>query len=227
VLATTRNPESVQHFCRSLEIDDPIICSNGAQVWGSPDGPVWAYHAIPQEVALAIAQLADRHNWELGTTVGSTTYWRQRSDQALGPIDANTTVVASNSDAIVGDPVRILAWHPEAIIHVQSLCQSEFAHACYTETYYGSDGGMHSLGVFALGADKGTALALVLDRLGVRPEEAMAIGDNRNDLPMFACVGCSVAMSNAPDEVKERAKVVAPSNDQEGVAWVLTRCGVV
>jgi Cof subfamily protein (haloacid dehalogenase superfamily) len=221
VLATTRNPESVQHFCRSLEIDDPIICSNGAQVWGSPDGPVWAYHAIPQEVALAIAQLADRHNWELGTTVGSTTYWRQRSDQALGPIDANTTVVASNSDAIVGDPVRILAWHPEAIIHVQSLCQSEFAHACYTETYYGSDGGMHSLGVFALGADKGTALALVLDRFGVKPEQALAIGDNFNDLAMFTRVGVSVAMYNAPDEVKERAKVVAPSNDDEGVAWVL------
>ena len=227
VLATTRNPDSVQRFCHSLEVDDPIIWSNGAQVWGSPDGPVWAYHAIPREVALAIAQLADRCNWELSTTVGSTTYWRQRSDQALGPINANTTVVASNSDAIVGDPVRILTWHPQAIVQVQSLCRSRFAHACYTVTYHRPDGGMHSLGVFALGADKGTALALVLDRLGVEPEEAMAVGDNGNDLPMFACVGCSVAMSNAPDEVKERAKVVAPGNDQEGVAWALTRCGVV
>jgi hydroxymethylpyrimidine pyrophosphatase-like HAD family hydrolase len=110
---------------------------------------------------------------------------------------------------------------------MQSLCQSDFAHACYTETYHRQDGETHSLGVFALGADKGTALALVLDRLGVEPEGAMAIGDNRNDLPMLAYVGCSVAMSNAPDEVKERVKVVAPSNDQEGVAWVLTRYGVV
>jgi Cof subfamily protein (haloacid dehalogenase superfamily) len=227
VLATTRNPDSVQRFSHSLEIDDPIICSNGAQVWGSPDGPVWAYHAIPQKVALAIARLADRYNWELATTVGLTTYWRQRSEQALGPVDANTTVVARNSDAIVRDPVRILAWNPEAIINVQSLCQSEFAHACYTETYYGPDGGIHSLGVFALGADKGTALALVLDRLGVKPESAMAIGDNCNDLPMFARVGCSVAMFNAPDTVKEKAGVTAPSNDQEGVAWALTRCGVV
>jgi hypothetical protein len=196
-------------------------------VWGSPDGPVWAYHAIPREVALAIARLADRCNWELGTTVGSTTYWRQRSGQALGPIDARTTVVASNSDAMVGDPVRILTWHPEAITGVQSLCQSEFVHACYTEIYYGPDGGMRSLGVFALEADKGTALALVLDRVGVKPEQAVAIGDNFNDLPMFARVGISVAMSNAPDEVKERATMVAPSNDEEGVAWALKRCKVV
>ena len=150
VLATTRNPDSVQRFCHALEINDPIICTNGAQVWGSPDGPVWAYHAIPRGIALAIARLADRCNWELSTTVGPTTYWRQRPGQALGPIDANTTVVASNLDAIVGDPVRMLTWHPEAINGVQSLCQSEFVHECHTEIYYRSDGGVHSLGVFAL-----------------------------------------------------------------------------
>jgi hydroxymethylpyrimidine pyrophosphatase-like HAD family hydrolase len=34
-------------------------------------------------------------------------------------------------------------------------------------------------------------------------------------------------MSNAPDEVKERATMVAPSNDEEGVAWALKRCKVV
>jgi hydroxymethylpyrimidine pyrophosphatase-like HAD family hydrolase len=61
----------------------------------------------------------------------------------------------------------------------------------------------------------------VLDRFGVKPEQAVAIGDNFNDLAMFTRVGVSVAMYNAPDEVKERAKVVAPSNDGEGVAWVL------
>jgi hydroxymethylpyrimidine pyrophosphatase-like HAD family hydrolase len=124
VLATTRRPDSVQAFCHSLEIDDPIICTNGAQVWGSPDGPVWAYHSIPQEIALAIARLADANNWEISTTIGSMTYWRQRPGQALGPIAPDITVVARNSDAIVDNPVRILTWHPEAADSIRSLCQS-------------------------------------------------------------------------------------------------------
>jgi Cof subfamily protein (haloacid dehalogenase superfamily) len=226
VLATTRNPDSVQAFCRSLEIDDPIICTNGAQVWGSPDGPVWAYHSIPQETALAIARLADANNWELSTTIGSMTYWRQRPDQALGPIAPDITVVARNSDAIVDNPVRILTWHPEAADSIQSLCQSKFASQCYAETYLRPDGALHSLGVFALQANKGTALALVLNRLGLKQQRVMAIGDNLNDLPMFAYARVSVAMSNAPAQVKQKATIVAPSNDEEGVAWALMASGV-
>ena len=220
VLATTRNPERVQPVCRSLEISDPLICTNGAQVWGSPDGPVWACHTIPREVALAIARLADAHGWELSTTVGSMTYWRQRPGQALGPLVPHVTVVATNSDAISGDPVRILASQPEAIEEIRPFCQ-QFAGQCYTETYYGPHGQVHSLGVFALQANKGTALALVLDRLGIGRERVMTIGDNPNDLPMFSHARISVAMANAPDEVKQKATVAAPSNDEEGVAWAL------
>ena len=33
----------------------------------------------------------------------------------------------------------------------------------------------------------------------------MAIGDNYNDLDMFAAAGFSVAMAGSPDEVKARA----------------------
>ena len=36
VLSTTRNPDYVQPICRLLEIHDPMICTNGAQIWGSP-----------------------------------------------------------------------------------------------------------------------------------------------------------------------------------------------
>jgi len=86
VIATTRNPYFAREVCQELGVQDPIICTNGAQVWASPDGPVWAHHVIPQEVGLALAHLADEHNWELGTTVGQVTYLRQRPGQTLGPM---------------------------------------------------------------------------------------------------------------------------------------------
>jgi Cof subfamily protein (haloacid dehalogenase superfamily) len=223
VLATTRNPDSVLSFCRALEINDPLICANGAQVWGSPTGPVWAYRSIPTEAALTIARLADAHNWELSTTVGSMTYWRRRPGQALGPFALNVTIVATNSDAIVGDPVRILVHQPQAVEEIQALCHSQLAEQCYAEVYYKRDGSIHSLGVFALGANKGAALALVLERLGIEQEDVMAIGDNPNDVPMFSFARVRVAMADAPAEVKRNATAVAPTNNQEGVAWALRR----
>lgn len=225
VLATTRIPESTQQYCRALEIDGPIICSNGAQVWGSPEGPVWAHHTIARQVALTIARTADANGWELSTTVGAMTYWRQRPGQALGTIASRThiTVVASNADAIVGDPVRMLVTQPDAVETIRALCQSQFPDQCYAQTYYHPDGSIESLCVSARGADKGTALRLVLGRLGIPAEQALAIGDNPNDLPMFACAGTSVAVGNATEQVKRQATAVAPSNDEEGVAWVLRR----
>jgi hypothetical protein len=53
---------------------------------------VWGYFLIPSEAALTIAQLADAHRWELSTTVGSITYWRQRPNQQLGQIAPNIAV---------------------------------------------------------------------------------------------------------------------------------------
>ena len=49
----------------------------------------------------------------------------------------------------------------------------------------------------------------------------MAFGDGLNDLDMFTWAGGSVAMSNAHIDVLAHANLVAPSNDEDGVAVIL------
>ncbi len=49
----------------------------------------------------------------------------------------------------------------------------------------------------------------------------VAIGDNFNDLEMLRFAGLGVAMGNAPEPVKQAAKMVTASNDEDGVAQVL------
>ena len=53
-----------------------------------------------------------------------------------------------------------------------------------------------------------------LDRVAV-------IGDWLNDLDMFKVGGFKVAMGNAPDELKAQADLIAPTNDEGGLAWAL------
>ncbi|MGC9346779.1 MAG: HAD family hydrolase, partial [Anaerolineae bacterium] len=69
VLATTRTPDSVRRFARQIGLHDPIICTNGAQVFASPGGPVWAHRALRPEVARGIAEFSDDRGWSLVTTV--------------------------------------------------------------------------------------------------------------------------------------------------------------
>lgn len=226
ILATTRLPQSVQMFCRQMALQSPMICLNGAQIWGSPEGPLWASWCIPQAVALAIAQVADAHRWDLSVTIDAIRYRRARPGEALGPRGPHRILVPTNAAAIVGEPGRILVRQPEAIEPLRALRQARLAQDCHTETYYAADGSARELGIFARQADKGTALAFVLDRLAVSREQVVAIGDNLNDLPMFAHARVRVAMGNAPETVKQQASLIAPSHEEEGVAWVLEAVGL-
>lgn len=70
-------------------------------------------------------------------------------------------------------------------------------------------------------ANKGTAVAWVAEKLGILPEEVLAIGDNDNDLSMFAYAGTSVAMGNGSIKAKAAADFITKSNDEDGVAYAL------
>ena len=224
IVTTTRNIDSVRRFAAEIGLIEPVVCTNGAMILGSPYGPVWRRRLIPGPLAESLAAVADAEGYSLITTVGEVNYTRQQEGQSLGEMQPGRWVVGRNAEALAaGDPIRILNYDSEGIPHLRRACEPQFAGQAHVETYLRPDGSAKSLGVFAAGADKGTALRLVSKRLGIDRSQVMAIGDNPNDLPMFACAGIRVAMGNATRAVKAAATVVAPTNDDAGVAWAVRR----
>ena len=76
--------------------------------------------------------------------------------------------------------------------------------------------------ISAAGVTKATTLASLAAEMGLGPEEVVAFGDMPNDLPMLEWAGTSYAMANAHASVQELADHLAPSNDDDGVAAVLS-----
>ena len=72
-------------------------------------------------------------------------------------------------------------------------------------------------------AKKGRALRELCAHLGIDPACAMTFGDGLNDVSMLQDAGTGVAMGNAPDAVKAAANLVAPPNDEDGVAQIVER----
>lgn len=66
-----------------------------------------------------------------------------------------------------------------------------------------------------------TALEYILGLENKTIDEAIAFGDDTNDLDIIKHVGYGVAMGNAVQVVKEVAKVITSTNDQAGVYNVL------
>lgn len=86
------------------------------------------------------------------------------------------------------------------------------------------EGGM--LEITRRGYSKESGLKQMIHRLGIRLEDCYAIGDSTNDLPMLRSVPHSIAMGNAPEEVKAAAEYVTASLHEDGIAAALAHFGL-
>ena len=61
-------------------------------------------------------------------------------------------------------------------------------------------------------------VAVLSQALSISPEQIATIGDMPNDVLMFKKSGLSIAMGNASPDVRQQAKCVTTSNEDEGFA---------
>lgn len=75
----------------------------------------------------------------------------------------------------------------------------------------------------AKGIDKAKALDTVLIPMGYKKEEMIAFGDGHNDASMVKYAGIGIAMANAVEDLKEIADEVTLSNEDDGIAYALSK----
>lgn len=73
---------------------------------------------------------------------------------------------------------------------------------------------------------KPAGIKATLERFGLTPAECIAFGDGGNDVPMFGCVGTSVALGNAGAEVKAAATYVTDAVDDDGILHACEHLGL-
>ena len=66
--------------------------------------------------------------------------------------------------------------------------------------------------------DKWYAIEFLMDKLGIRKEEVIAIGDNMNDKKMIEEAGVGITMKGSSPRVEEVADFITEDNNNEGVA---------
>lgn len=75
--------------------------------------------------------------------------------------------------------------------------------------------------VLPSGVNKATGLKVALDRLGLAPEEIVAIGDAENDHALLDSAGLGIAVANAVPMLLERADLVTRSDHGQGVVELI------
>ena len=71
--------------------------------------------------------------------------------------------------------------------------------------------------------DKWFAIEFLMDKLHIKKEEVITIGDNINDKKMIENVGMGIAMKGSTPEMIKVAKEITDTNDNDGVAKALEK----
>lgn len=84
-----------------------------------------------------------------------------------------------------------------------------------------------SVDILPKGGSKAKGIEKIVKKLGFPEDRQYAFGDGPNDLEMLRTVKNSVAMGNAEEKVKEAAKFVTRSVDDDGIFYGLKKVGLL
>ena len=79
------------------------------------------------------------------------------------------------------------------------------------------------LEIMQQGVNKAEAVRRLCAARKIDMDHTMAFGDNYNDLEMLEAVKYGVAMGNAPEEIKKKARLITRDNEQDGMAYILEK----
>jgi len=223
--ASGRTWDYARRWIEQLQLKIPMVSSHGATLV-APDGTLLREQTLPDALAEELARRAHSLSEVFGfyfrhRRTGQMVIRQNRRVEPeefyhhlLGPetrVDENFLPYLADHKVL---KFVVFDQQPEA---VQRWSEWAGPQAQVSRTHHLLVEGT------APGIDKGTGLRHLLDHLGLEPDQVLVIGDNYNDLPMFAVGGFSVAMGQAPDEVRRAADWVAPSFEDDGVAVTLER----
>lgn len=220
VLCTGRTFRGAERFYDQLELDTLFITAGGAEIYDPDKKRVFEIELDP-----AITKQILEYAYSLGihaqVYIDGELVYRERNEYSLlyegpygypGIVDENLL----EKDNILTPKVLFVVDEDKAE-KIQHDAENKFTSVAIkrSKPIY--------IEFTPPSISKGTALEFVADYYSIDIKDTIAIGDSQIDAPMILAAGLGVAVDNAPDSLKNSADIICPSNDDDGVAYVIEK----
>jgi len=221
-ITSGRPPRGMSMLIEPLQLTTPIAGFNGG-VFVRPDMSVIEQRVIPDDVTPSVIDVLGTHGMDVWVYRGSD--WFIRDPRAphvareAWTVKFEPTVI--DSFASVFDAVAKVVGVSDDYDAVQKAVDAvrdrfgDHVSAARSQPYYAD--------VTNPDANKGGVARYLSKVYDIPAEEIATIGDQPNDVLMFARSGLSIAMGNASPEVQKAARRVTTSNEDEGFANAVER----
>jgi Cof subfamily protein (haloacid dehalogenase superfamily) len=221
VVVTGRMFRAVLPYVQAAGIDDPVVCYQGAVVAEPGSGRFLRHVPIPLELAReAIAAL---DGWPINCYVDDELYVAEHTEASRSYAefqDLDVHEVGPLLDWLDAPPTKLVVVdEPERLDRLEVEMKERFGARMFIAK---------SLPYFLEFANadvsKGSGLAFLAEHLGFARARTIGIGDGENDRELLDWAAYAVAVENAHDSLKERADLLIPGPDEEGVAQLIEAC---
>lgn len=227
-LASGRARMTMVPFLTELGITLPFISSGGAHIIDPVSNKTLYYSAVPTKTlsviveharaaqAPIIFQESDRIFYEGSQEILHYLSETYKIDITVADEFKANFIQVDDILKVHSEPIKVYMCQAPAIVQDVEAKLKQYHLPIYM-TYSAPP----YLEITSASASKGEAIQRLAAHLNIPLERILAIGDSRNDLSMFEVVGKRIAMGNAVPEIKAIADLIAPTNDEDGVAWAL------
>jgi Cof subfamily protein (haloacid dehalogenase superfamily) len=221
-ITSGRPPRGMAMLIAPLDLKSPIGSFNGG-IYVQPDMSILKANPLPADVARQAVELLSQRGLDVWVYAG-TDWFITKQDAPHVAREAWTV----KFDAKVVKDVREHLAEPAKIVGVSDdhdlvRRTAEEARKAFGDRVTASPSQPYYLDVTSKTANKGAVVEFLSQHFKVPLEEIATIGDQPNDLLMFKKSGISIAMGNAPDDVKSQATYVTDSYNDEGFAKAMRR----
>jgi Cof subfamily protein (haloacid dehalogenase superfamily) len=220
IVVTGRMFRAVRPYLAEVVLDDPVICYQGAVVADPATGEFLRHIPIPRDTALEAIDAVVGAGFHVNCYVDDLLYVAEETPEARAYADfqgLDIHVVGPLQEWLHDDPTKLVAvGDPAELDALEDVLKPLFAGRLYV-----SKSLPYFLEFAHPGVSKGSGLAFVAELLGFTPEETVACGDGENDRELLDWAGYGVAVANAHRDILERADLIVPDVEHEGVAVLL------
>lgn len=217
IIATARPPRSVRALLPAALLERcALVCYNGAYARCGETG-VSVDAAIDEATTAALIDYIMAADPEAELSMESEDEWI-----AIRPYDLDDALNFLERPAVVtGEQFRSRKASKLLLTRFEQLEGLTNVYGSRVQIVVTDHGRL--VQIMAHGTAKELAASRLCRQYGIDPKEAIAFGDDYNDLGMFGAFGHAVAMANAVPELIAAADEVTLSNERDGVAAVLER----
>ena len=226
LICSGRPTKYVEEVSKETLASNYVIGCNGGEIYDYKEKKTIHLNALEKEEVIALWHIAETYDVQLIMISDGKRMVRKQTDdetdilleESIESFVTDNPITQCVFTSLILENIRKIKEEINDIKNIEIVNLSK----CLLNSEFPKEKPFF-LDITCKGTSKGNAIKKLCEYLKIDLKDSMAIGDSYNDVTMFEVVGHSVAMGNAPEDIKKIVDEVTDTNNEDGVAKFLEK----